>query len=112
MGDLMAASADSSIQTHIERAIKEAFHPTYLEVINESGNHLVPKGSETHFKLIVVSSQFEKLSRVERHKKIYHLIMSECSPPLHALQILAYSDLEWEKSKKTIPDSPVCHRKK
>lgn len=38
---------------------------TYLNVINESHMHNVPKGAETHFKVVVVSNKFEGLSLLE-----------------------------------------------
>ena len=34
---------------------RQAFAPLHLEVTNESHMHSVPAGSETHFKVIVVS---------------------------------------------------------
>ena len=33
-----------------------------LQVINESYMHNVPKGSETHFKVVVVSEQFNEVT--------------------------------------------------
>lgn len=42
--------------------------PVYFEVINESGGHNVPKGSETHFRIVVVSSQFDDLNLIEVSK--------------------------------------------
>lgn len=38
----------------ITESIKENLQPVHLEVINESYMHNVPKGSETHFKVLVV----------------------------------------------------------
>lgn len=35
-----------------------SLNPSYIEIINESYMHNVPKGSETHFKVIVVSDKF------------------------------------------------------
>lgn len=39
--------------------LSAALQPVHLELRNESFMHNVPKGSETHFKVVVVSSQFE-----------------------------------------------------
>jgi len=47
------------IQYEIRRKLISAFSPTHLEVINESSSHSVPKDVETHFKVVLVSSQFE-----------------------------------------------------
>ena len=43
----------------IERKLTEGLDAVHLEVINESGQHNVPAGSESHFKVVVVSGDFE-----------------------------------------------------
>ena len=48
-----------TIQQRIETKLKETLAPSHLEVINESHMHNVPKGSETHFKVVVVSGRFD-----------------------------------------------------
>lgn len=42
-----------------------SLQPSYLEVINESYMHNVPKGSETHFKVIVVADTFQDMSLIQ-----------------------------------------------
>lgn len=42
------------ISTAITKSIRDNLQPIHLEVINESYMHNVPKGSETHFKVLVV----------------------------------------------------------
>ena len=61
--------------------------PTHLEVINESNMHNVPRGSETHFKVVVVSSAFEDLSLIKRHRSVNDVLKSELDGPVHALSI-------------------------
>jgi len=39
------------VQQAIEAKLKEKLSPLFLEVVNESYKHAVPKGSETHFKV-------------------------------------------------------------
>ncbi len=41
-----------------------SFHASHLSVVNESYMHNVPAGSESHFKVIVVSDAFEGLRLV------------------------------------------------
>ena len=36
----------------------------HLEVIDESHNHSVPDGAESHFKVVAVAAQFDGLSRI------------------------------------------------
>ncbi len=39
----------------MERKLTESFGPSHLEILNESYMHSVPKGSETHFKVLAFS---------------------------------------------------------
>lgn len=51
-------------------ALNEHFQPIHLEVINESYMHNVPKNSETHFKVLVVSDKFENLPLIKVSRKL------------------------------------------
>lgn len=42
------------VQTRIEDKLGTNLDLKHLEVINESGNHNVPPGSESHFKVVLV----------------------------------------------------------
>lgn len=50
---------NNPIQLSIKKKLIDSLNPSYIEVINESYMHNVPKGSETHFKVIVVSDLFK-----------------------------------------------------
>ncbi|GAL29618.1 cell division protein BolA [Vibrio variabilis] len=58
------------IQQAIEQKLHQAFHPTHLDVRNESNMHNVPPGSESHFKVIVVSDVFANERLISRHRKV------------------------------------------
>ena len=55
---LVVGEETLTVQTEIERKIRESLAPDYLDVINESHMHNVPPGSESHFKVVVVSPTF------------------------------------------------------
>ncbi len=97
--------------TRIHNLLTEALQPVVLNVINESGSHRVPDGSESHFKLIVVSNVFAPLSRVARSRKIHHLLQPEFDLGLHALSMNLYTPEEWEKSGESAAASPPCQHK-
>ena len=81
--------------------------PTHLEVLNESAGHggYFP-GKESHFKVIVVSEEFQGLRLVQRHQKIYAVAAELMSPgKIHALAIHAYVASEWHGQS---PASPEC----
>ena len=95
----------SAIREKLKAGLDSIHH---LDVINESHMHNVPKNSETHFKVIVVSSQFDTIkSPIQRHRLINSLLSQELEGPVHALSIVAKSPAQWEKNA-SIPASPTC----
>ncbi|WP_296402681.1 BolA family protein [Psychrobacter sp.] len=98
-------------QSEIRQRI-EALNPTHIELINESKNHSgYFEGKESHFKLTVVSPEFEAKRRVARHQLIYGLmdnLMTSQGGTIHALAIHAYSPEEWQQQNQTVPASPLC----
>jgi acid stress-induced BolA-like protein IbaG/YrbA len=57
-----------TVQRNIETKIRSSLAPSHLEVIDESHMHSVPPGSESHFRVVVVSERFEDLPLVQRHR--------------------------------------------
>ena len=57
-----------TIQSIIEQKLEQAFTPEFLEVVNESYMHNVPEGSESHFKVTIVSKDFEGKMLIGRHR--------------------------------------------
>jgi len=98
-----------SVQQTIETKILGALAPLHLEVINESHMHNVPPGSESHFKVIVVSPDFETKNRVQRHQTMNSLLADELAGPVHALSMQTHTPPEWEARGGRIIDSPACH---
>ena len=97
-----------SIQQLIETKITDAITTTHLEVINESHMHNVPPGSESHFKLVIVTDEFEGLSRVRRHQHINGLLADELKDCIHALSMQTLTPSEWSKSNNAVTNSPDC----
>ena len=58
-----------SVQSAIEQKLTNSLTPSHLEVINESHMHNVPPGSESHFKVVIVTDVFDGISRVRRHQQ-------------------------------------------
>ena len=54
-------------------------------------------GNQDHFSVIVISSEFEKLSMINQHKLIYDALGDMITKEIHALQIKTFT---WEKWKK------------
>ena len=92
----------------IEAKVRQGLAPSHLEVINESGNHNVPKGSESHFKLVIVSAKFEGQRTLHRHRMVYSILEKELAGSVHALALHTYTDEQWREVDDA-PDSPNCH---
>ncbi|XP_003725927.1 bolA-like protein DDB_G0274169 [Strongylocentrotus purpuratus] len=101
------ASESGSIESSIKDKLMQKFQPTHLEVINESSMHNVPRGSETHFKVVVVSEAFDKESLIKRHCLVNEVLKTELEGPVHALSIQAKTPSQWS-SNATVTKSPPC----
>lgn len=96
------------IQTAIEDKISQALQPSYLEVLNESNNHNVPPGSESHFKITVVSTDFNGKMLIARHRVINQLLAEELAGGVHALSMHTYTPEEWNEKHEQTRQSPPC----
>lgn len=98
-----------SLLETIETKLREALAPVHLEVHNESHMHNVPKGSETHFKVVVVSDRFDGLASVRRHQLVYGVLGNEMrnKPGIHALAITSRTPAEWDAAPMANA-SPLC----
>lgn len=97
-----------SRQERIEQKLSEALTPVVLTVENESKNHNVPAGSETHFKVLIVSPTFEGLGTIERHRKVHTALATELRSGLHALTIRALTPAQFEAEGAPGFQSPPC----
>ncbi|XP_067671479.1 DNA-binding transcriptional regulator BolA-like [Haliotis asinina] len=105
MGD---AVNEWPVETSIRKKLADAFQPEVLEVINESHMHNVPKGSESHFKVLVVSEKFSNQPLIKRHRMVNDTLQQELKTQVHALSILAKTPEQWNTSEQKIGQSPPC----
>ena len=93
----------------LRASIEKAFNPEYFELENESHMHSVPKNSETHFRLLVVSNAFEGKSRIDRSRLVNDVVKPYMAQGLHALSQRTFTLPEWDKIKDTfVMVSPEC----
>ena len=98
------------IQAVIVEKLEQAFSPSYLEVLNESASHAVPEGSESHFKVVIVTDLFFDKSAVKRHQAVYGILADELKKSVHALALHTYTISEWCE-RDFAPNSPECAKK-
>jgi BolA protein len=97
------------LQNTIEAKLKDALDPLHLEVITESHMHSVPRGSETHFKVIVVSERFEGQPLIQRHRLVTTLLKEELAGGVHALTMQTLTPAQWEaQGRQATLQSPLC----
>ena len=81
------------MQERIVARLTAELDPVVLDVIDESDRHAghagAREGGGTHDRGRVVSAQFERRSRVERHRLVYDLLAAEFADGLHALALIA-----------------------
>ncbi len=97
-----------SVALEINDTLVESLAPVHLEVLNESHQHNVPDGSESHFKVVIVSELFAGLSLIQRHREMNKLLSTQLSGPVHALALHTYTAEEWAQRGGTVPASPPC----
>ena len=69
--------------------------------------HSVPKGSESHFRIEIVSEFFENQSLLNRHRFINQTISEEISQ-IRACSLHTLTKAEWEKKNGKLENSPTC----
>lgn len=94
------------MQTTITEKL-QALSPEHLEVINESHMHNVPEGSESHFKVVIVSDAFKDKMLIARHRLVNKTLEEELKGGIHALALHTMTMKEWFK-KGNAPESPPC----
>ena len=95
-------------QQQIADKLTQSFSLDYLEVVDESGQHNVPPGSESHFKVIIVATEFEQLRLVKRHQAVYAALSELMKDGIHALALHTLSPQEWRDQESRVPESPPC----
>jgi BolA family transcriptional regulator, general stress-responsive regulator len=81
------------MEQRIIARLTEALDPIALDVVDESDRHAGHAGARTgggtHYRVRIVSAQFARRSRVERHRLVYDLLTAEFAEGLHALALVA-----------------------
>ena len=100
-----------SVKSVIAEKLKKALQPEVLLVENESFRHKVPVGSETHFKVLIVSECFESQTPIERQRYIMNLLSEDMKGSIHALSLRALTLSEYKASDSKFY-TPACHKVK
>jgi BolA protein len=87
-----------TILEQIRGKLERAFAPSALSVVDQSHLHKghagARPGGESHFRVEIVATAFEGLSRVQRHRAVNRALAEELAGRVHALAISAQTPAE------------------
>jgi len=72
--------------------------PDSIRATLESGlacEHLDVRGDGHHFEAVIVSPEFDGLSRVRRHQLVYGVLGDRMREEIHALSMTTLTPAEW-----------------
>ncbi|WP_100643782.1 transcriptional regulator BolA [Alteromonas facilis] len=96
------------IQQQITDKLTNQLSPLFLDVVNESHQHNVPEGSESHFKVTLISEAFEGKRLIQRHRMVNQVLADELANHIHALALHTFTREEWQNKMGEVPASPKC----
>lgn len=96
-----------TMQSTIEAKLLQAFATEHLHVENESHMHNVAPGSESHFKVTIVSRSFDDLMLIKRHRWVNQILADELQQ-IHALALHTLTPAEWLEREGKVQSSPHC----
>jgi BolA protein len=100
------------IEQSIKEKLNKEYNPNLFDLENESHKHASKLGSESHFRVLMVSESFQGMKRIDRSRNVHRVLEDELKS-IHALSLRLFSPEEWEKldSKEHLL-SPNCVSKK
>lgn len=104
---MAAVTRQGPFYLRITQKLTTALRPVALNLIDESHLHAGHKESpglpETHFNLEIVSPEFEGMSMLQRHRKVYAILADEMKERVHALALKTKAPSEGTPSGQQQP---------
>ena len=95
------------MQSVIDSKLKAKISTSVLNIENESHMHSGP-ATESHFKVTIVSDDFEGKMLIARHRMVNEILKDELDGAIHALTLHTMTPEEFNKKQGVVPDSPDC----
>jgi BolA protein len=87
-----------AVANAIDNKLRIRFSPSRLSIEDESSKHRGHaghrEGGESHFRVEIVSAEFEGRSRVARQRLVYETLKDELDAGLHALALTTLTPAE------------------
>jgi len=87
-----------TMPARIERLLRARFEPQHFKLRDDSAKHVGHAGASSgggHYSVLIVSSMFEGMNRLERHRQVYAALGALVGAEIHALAIQAIAASEW-----------------
>lgn len=88
----------------IEAALRRELSADHVEVHDDSALHEGHPGAEAgggHFRVLVVSSRFDGLSRVAAQRLVYQALGELMASEVHAIQMRTLTPAAWQRMRST-----------
>jgi BolA protein len=88
---------DSAVTPRVDRIrdrLQAAFHPTRLEVVDDSHRHAghpSVRDGRGHFTVVIVAASFAGMSKLDRHRAVYDAVEDLMATDIHAMSIHAFA---------------------
>ena len=92
----------------IEQRLREGLAADHVEVIDDSAahaDHLGARGAGGHFRVVVVSANFEGLSALASQRLVYLVLGELMTTHIHALQMQTLTPNAWRQLTDAAGDS-------
>lgn len=85
----------------LRRRITSALDADVVDVQDDSAKHrghAGARGGAGHYTVVVVTSRFAGMGRVDRHRAVYDAVGDMIPREVHALAVRAYTAEEWQRA--------------
>ena len=83
----------------IEQRLRERLAPAHLEIHDDSAKHVGHRGATSsggHYRLVVVSDEFEGRTLIERHRLVNEAVRDLFGSQIHALSMRTLTPEQWK----------------
>ena len=88
-----------SLYSEIEKRLHQQLDIEQLEIKDDTGRHINHTNFDggAHLSAVIVSSSFNGLNLLERHKLVYNALNDMIKQEIHALSMKTYTINEWQE---------------
>jgi BolA protein len=88
-----------SLYSEIEQRLYQDLDIQHMEIKDDTDQHIHHKNFDggAHLSAVIVSSSFNGLNLLERHKRVYEALHDMIKQEIHALSMKTYTLSEWQE---------------